>query len=127
MEVKRVSNILGGLALLKYFPTDGEARGELAVMVSEILTTEDQVAWLVRRMRNLYNEWPGPQELRAVACSKFKPADGIEGNSCIYLDGIPSEREQKTALPPPDPRSRLLPPGEVGDIMRDLVRKARAF
>ena len=126
LDVRKISKMLGGLALLKYFPSDPEARGELAVMVCEMMTSEEQVDWLVRRMRTLYNEWPGPKEMRAVVCSKFKPADGIDCYSEVYMDGIPSERENLPALEAPrDPRSRELPPGEAGDLIRELAGRKR--
>jgi hypothetical protein len=42
-------------------------------------------------MPKLYKEWPGLREVRAVFCSKFKPRDGFDVDSDVYLDGVPSD------------------------------------
>ena len=55
----------------------------------------------------LYNEWPGPQEVRAVFCSRFKPADSIEAYSSVYMDGIPSESETYGQIEAPCERTRI--------------------
>ncbi len=66
-------------------------------------------------MIHLYAEWPGVYELRACFCSKFRPADGVEARSSVYLDGVPSER------PAPDPLPAL-PPGCVASLDFSLER-----
>ena len=90
MNVKRITDILGRLALLKYFPSDPAARLALVEIVCGMLhpiwdtwdgapgewTAERQAEWLVRRMLKLYAEWPGIGELRACYCSRFSPRDG---------------------------------------------------
>lgn len=94
IDVKRATDALGGLALLKYFPADKSARAELVAMVCEMAESNEQIEWLVKRARNLWREWEGPRELRAVFCSRFRPADGIECYSSLPQfaeHGIPSE------------------------------------
>ena len=94
MNVAEVTATLARLRMLKYFPADKNAHTALVGLVCSMATTEDQVRWLVRRTLALYNEWPGPLELRAVFCSKYPPRDGINAYSQIYEDGIPSEKPQ---------------------------------
>ncbi len=91
-----VDKTVGRLALLKFFPaSDIVARAVVMTELMEICETDEQVDWLGKRMSALYTEWPGLRELRAVFCSKFKPADGIEVDSTDprFVDGVPSERE----------------------------------
>ncbi len=89
------------MALLKFFPADDFARAELVSMVCEMASTNEQIEWLVKRARNVWNQWEGPSELRALFCSKYKPADGVECYSALpqFADGIPSERESAPQLP----------------------------
>ena len=55
--------------------------------------TEAQVEWLVNRILDLSNEWPGPLVLRQIFCSKFKPQDGIEaGSTALFPEGPPPEK-----------------------------------
>lgn len=93
INVQRAGQSLSRLAILKFFPADETARTELLSFVCEMAHTNEQVEWLVTRARQLWNEWQGPRELRAIFCSKFRPADGIEAYSDLekFADGIPSE------------------------------------
>src|SRR5690349_7814500 len=104
--------------MLKFFPSDREARAAIVEMICEMASDECQVEWLVARALRLYNEWPGPRELRAAFCSKFRPRDGINAYSTVYLDGIPSEREQfvpQIAAP----ALKLLPDGRKEEPIED--------
>ena len=68
------------------------------------------------------------REVRAVFCSKFKPADGIDVYSAVYLDGIPSEKESAPAVLPAAP-VRQLGAGEpvtVDQQMLELVATTAA-
>jgi hypothetical protein len=127
MNAKFIAEILGGLAILKFFPSDDQARTAIFNLVCSMATTEDQVRWLVKRTVALHNEWPGPKELRAVFCSKFKPRDGVEAHSQIYLEGIPSEKPEALTLPVGG--QKALPSGAeisaaptLGIAIRDLAR-----
>jgi hypothetical protein len=106
--------MLSALAMLKYFPAGNEAVLEsLARMVGSMCENEEQVRWLVDRMTSgIYGEWPGPAEMRACFCSRFKPKDGINAYSQVYPDGLPpSSEEAKRRLE--GPKILALPPGSV--------------
>ena len=90
-EVMPIIGKLGGT--IKFFPSDPDARLGIAEEISEMADNADQVRWLVKRIPKLFSEWPALREVRAVFCSKFKPKDGIEVYSQVYLEGIPSEAE----------------------------------
>jgi hypothetical protein len=120
LNFEKTLDMLGGLTLLKFFPSDPGARLELAKLVARMASTEQQVEWLVQRTVALCNEWPGPLGLRQIFCSKFKPADGIEaGGTAMFPDGPPSEKQI-------DPAPLLaLPPGHVASADRALENSVR--
>jgi hypothetical protein len=84
MDVKRAAGKLAELTLMKFFPSEKAARAALVAQVCSFATTNEQVDWLVKRALVCYNEWPGIRELRALFCSRWKPADGMEAYSMIY-------------------------------------------
>jgi hypothetical protein len=89
------------LALMAFFPSDPEVRAALVTVLMNLVETEEQLDWLVNRALRLYAKWPGVAELRALYCSRFKPRDGIESYSTVYLDGIPPENTPPRHEPAP--------------------------
>ncbi len=98
VNVMKAAQAIGKLAALKFFPSDPNAQSGLVQIACEMANSNEQIDWLVARMLTLYNEWPGPREMRACFCSKHRPADGKECHSQVYFDGIPSEREETNRL-----------------------------
>jgi hypothetical protein len=99
IDAKVVEKAVDTLSMLKYFPANGTP---VARLIGDICSTNEQVLWLARRVTQLYNEWPGPVELRAVFCSRFRPRDGVEADSTdprFIEEGIPSERKPDGELP----------------------------
>lgn len=119
MDLDRILRAISGLKLMKFFPADEDAAIELAKGLAEMAENEEQIEWLIRRVRKLYKEWPGEAELRAVFCSRFKPKDGINAYSAVYLDGVPPERP----LPPATPIA--LSPGHVATADKELDDKVK--
>ena len=72
---------VGSWAMLQYFPAERDARTAIMRIIDAMATTTEQVDWLAAEMITRFNEWPGPQALRALFCTRFKPADGKEENS----------------------------------------------
>lgn len=108
-------------------------RGAVTAEIREMCASFDQAVMFVRRFARLYRKWPGTAEMRwAFRQMGFKPLDAIEpiGDSELYPDGLPESaggcpKGQQAIEAPQDPRSRELPSGEVGQILRSLVgRKA---
>jgi hypothetical protein len=89
MNFERVAELVAELTLLRFFPSDESARLAIVRMVGQMAETEEQVRWLVRRTLDLHNEWPGPLELRAVFCSRFRPKDGKNAYSEMFPGGFP--------------------------------------
>ncbi len=101
IEAKQATASLGRMALLKFFPADDEARAELVRLAGRMARTNEQIDWLVTRCLALWNQWEGPREFRAVFCSKFRAADGVEAESQLpqFADGIPSELAESPWAP----------------------------
>jgi len=114
MDFDRVAKAVASLKLMKFFPGDEDACLALVTDFGEMAENEEQIEWLVRRVRNLYSEWPGIHELRAVFCSRFKPKDGINAYSTQFLDGVPPERPAIPAIRP------ALPPGHRSSVDTSL-------
>lgn len=94
IDTKQATEDLARLSVLKFFPADQTARTEIMLMACKMARTNADIAWLANRCLELWNEWEGPREMRAVFCSKFRPADRIEAYSQLprFNDGIPSEK-----------------------------------
>jgi hypothetical protein len=114
MNPKLTLELLGRLAVLRFFPAGNEAVMEsLMVMVGAMCDTEEQVRWLVERMTcGIYAEWPGPKEMRACYCSRFRPKDGINAYSDVYPDAIPLSRPALPAAIAPIRALLSAPPDE---------------
>ena len=140
---ERISKILEGLYVLPYSPMKSQAQLQVLRLVCSMLDpakAEQQAQWLVDAMTSgAYNAWPGPGELRAMFCSKFKPHDGVQSASEVYPDGIPSEylripgetpKKSPILLPPaipPDPRDHHVSEDAAFDheIQKAAERKTR--
>ncbi len=92
LDFEEVLPIIGELTQMHFFPSDASGRLGIARLVCRMATSIEQVQVLVDRMLALYNDWPGPLELRAVFCSAgFAPADGYWNDSSkCFPDGIPA-------------------------------------
>ncbi len=92
--------VINDLGALSFFPKDVRARLTLARLLRDFVTTKDQSQWLVRRMLQLFDVWPGPRELRALYCSRWKPRDGVEATSEKYPapPGYPPEHKPEPKL-----------------------------
>jgi hypothetical protein len=119
MDFDTINALVGSMGTMKFFPSDPAARLALTELMTEMASTEEQVRWLAKRMRSLYNEWPGEREMRACFCSRFRPADGINAYSSVYSDGIPSERQN--ADPQRLPAGKSTPNPEIETGIRLLV------
>jgi hypothetical protein len=75
------------LAVLQMFPAEKGARKQISKLLYRMVETEEQLDWLVGTMVDRVGVWHGPAELRGVYCTKYKPADGLEG-ICILSPGF---------------------------------------
>lgn len=77
----RALELAKALAALNHYPYEPAARARIAdILISMCGDSEARAVWIVDKMLELYDEWPGPRTFRAVFCQRYKPADGIEAN-----------------------------------------------
>lgn len=81
LDPKKVISAVERLSCLAMFPSSDGARTEIMRLVDRMVSDETQLEWLVRTMVDQVGEWKGTKELRAILCTRFKPADGIEAYS----------------------------------------------
>jgi hypothetical protein len=97
--------LIAGLATLGSFPSGNETRKSLALLLCDMARYESEACWLIDRMTSgLYASWPGPGEMRACFCARFRPRDGVERRSSVYPEGMPPERQ---ALSPVEHAARV--------------------
>lgn len=101
VNVKHAAETLGKLSLMKFFPSDQNAQAALVEMVCGFAQDNEKIEWLVRRALAIFNEWPGPRELRALYCSRWPPSDGQEAYSTLFpADENGGGFPRDPALPP---------------------------
>jgi hypothetical protein len=105
---------IGALGLLRFSPlADPETRAAAMEEIAAMCPHLGALQWLPGRVNQLFPEWPGMQAIRAVLCSKYKPADGVDVGCPSFPDGIPSERLE-------EPERLALPPGHQASADREL-------
>lgn len=96
---------VGKLGSIPKFPVDTYAREGILESLIGMASTVEQLNWLVTNMLNHSDQWHGVKELRGVFCSRFKPADGVEG-TCLHTRGFtPGDCETAHLLEHPRPLS----------------------
>lgn len=89
VDVARATKIIAKLTMLKFFPSDPAGQKAIVEMACKMASSTEQVEWLVSQMTAWYSDWPGPREMRAVFCQRFRPADGVNVNmSTVFPDGV---------------------------------------
>lgn len=71
------------LAMCKYFPSEAGTQAAIMRLLARIVPHKEALMWLVRTFADRIGQWHGPQELRAILCTRYRPADGIEAYSAI--------------------------------------------
>ena len=110
IKLDDLSAAISGLAMLKYFPSEPEVRAQIKALLARMCYHLEALEWLVATLVNQAGEWPGPAEVRRTLASRYRPADGDEGNrptlgsDDIDWNRFPS-RENEKALPPPELRT----------------------
>jgi hypothetical protein len=77
--------------------------------LAEMCPHREALRWLVRQVVNYAAKWPGLAEVRGILCTRYDPADGIDGYSTIpgyraddaEMRYILREQQMFAALPPP--------------------------
>lgn len=99
-EVQLGMEMLSGVC--NYVPAAGSpGRTAAAEELRSMCRNAADMLWLVKRMGQLFSEWPGARSMRAVYCSKARPLDGVETEAICeqYPEGIPSEKLEAVSAP----------------------------
>lgn len=83
ITTKEASEAAARFAIMPFFPAEAIARTELAATLVRMVSTPQQLEWLVQAVTGHVDRWPGLREVRAIFCTRYKPADGIEEWSAI--------------------------------------------
>lgn len=112
------------LAVLKFFPSDAVVRQEIMALLDRLVSTPEQLEWLVSALINEVGEWPGPKEVRGIFCTRFRPKDGIETDAEHNKFSPITGEMRMLAIEPPTPQ-RLIAGGtekaSVDPKCRELV------
>jgi hypothetical protein len=97
------------MTILRYFPAESIGRAMVMDLLARMVGTAEQLNWLTRTLIDRVGEWQGPAQLRGLFCTRFKPADGIEGPTCTIAGFTPADSEtawlnapEQRYLPAPD-------------------------
>ena len=119
IDMKKAAHSIAALSMLKFFPSDDRARTEITLLVCRMATTNIQVDWLVRRVLDVWNEWEGPKELRALFSYSHMPADGIEAYSALprFQEGYPDDPSYVSV----SAREPLQLTGDKEPVLKEMV------
>jgi len=71
------------LSMCAYFPSDEGVRAAIMRLLARMVPDRQALLWLVQAYTDRIGKWHGPAELRAVLCTRFRPADGVEAFSSL--------------------------------------------
>jgi len=86
--------------VLRYFPSEPDARELVVHLLCAMASTPEQIFWLATQMVNVVGEWQGPKEVRGIFCSHFRPADGVEMDSTHPAFNAEAGERKTLAAPP---------------------------
>jgi len=99
----QASEAVDELGSIPYFPRgDVGAKASIMRALCAFVDRPERLAWLVDTAVNRMTKWDGVAGLRSLYCVRFRPADGIEGNTCTIQGFTPADCEAANALPPVD-------------------------
>lgn len=89
-----IHQVVESFDALEFFPRDSAAaKAAVIKLIAAMVGTVEQLAWLQSAMLNRVGRWHGPKELRAVFCTRFRPADGLEVEYSTVAGFTPADSE----------------------------------
>jgi hypothetical protein len=112
------------LSVMRYFPAEAGARLMIADELRQMCADVAQMAWLARRMSQLFSDWPGLPAMRAVFWSRYIPLDRRHAlnEAAIFPDGVPSHAPAATDTKAIEPGSK---DRDLDAAIRELAEKKR--
>lgn len=101
MKMQQVTNTMDDmatqaveeLATLPYFPASEGARKAIMRHILAICDRPERLEWLVDAALAHLRAWEGLATLRALYATRWRPADGIEGDTCTVPGFTPEDSE----------------------------------
>jgi hypothetical protein len=93
----QLAGAVSELGAIPYFPTDSGAQLAIMNQLERFVSVAHELRWLVDAAVSAMREWRGVPELRGLYCTRFRPADGKEGN-CSLLGYTAEESEMRLSL-----------------------------
>lgn len=121
IEAVDIKSAITKMGMLKYFPTDEDVRAEIGALLARMCPHLEALHWLTRALIDGVGEWPGPAELRRMLASRYRLADGDEGDAPVLApedidwSRFPSHADER-ALPPAAPKLLEAAAGELATI-----------
>lgn len=69
--------VIDALSILRFFPKEARERAQVIGILHRMCNNQRELYWLLDRALIAWNDWPGPRDLRALFCTKFRPRDGV--------------------------------------------------
>jgi hypothetical protein len=99
-------NAVAEFGMLRFFPTEEPVKSKIVKLLMRLASRPDQIEWLVEIVTANYNDWPGPEVLRGIFCTRFAPADGRESD---LTEGPYARQIEQRAAEQPDDHLALPP------------------
>jgi hypothetical protein len=84
---------LSRLRLMAFIPTDPAFQVSLGELLALICPHKEALEWLVRTLVDRVRKWPGAYEVRALLCTKYDAADGVDAPFCSIVGFRPEDYE----------------------------------
>lgn len=107
------------LSALAFFPADPYAQESIMSDLQAYVATSEALSWLISTAMARMEKWSGPAGLRSLYCTRFKPADGIEGGDCAITGFTPADNESRPSIAAPE---RRMLPGPNDEPVSDAER-----
>ncbi len=108
------------LQAIPYFPREPGTQVAVQEALMRFVLGQAELTWLVLTAVDNMREWRGVAELRALYSTRWRPLDGIEGQSCSIAGYTPSDCEAQHAI---EARSQKFLPAPEDTPITEAERK----
>ena len=94
-NVDQLADAVDSLGTLPMFPAAPGAQREVMRALYRMVSTEEQLEWLITTVLDHSDQWRGAVELRGIFCTRFTPADGVEAIAKSTTGYTPADIESE--------------------------------
>ena len=92
---KDLEMAVAAMSAMKFFPPAPATIAFVMDMLARMVDEKQKLAWLTETLVDNVSEWPGAAQVRALFCTRFAPADGIDGPPCELGGFTAADGERK--------------------------------